>query len=80
MNCTNSLLDEAYASYSGLDLTLKDQSVLESHVQASSTPRRVNYTHGKQRCVNEMTTTVQTNSTHLNTTQLLIVTIETHSK
>ncbi|CAH8622930.1 unnamed protein product [Heterobilharzia americana] len=44
MNCTNSLLDEAYASYSGLDLTLKDQSVLESHVQASSTPRRVNYT------------------------------------
>ncbi|CAH8675856.1 unnamed protein product [Schistosoma rodhaini] len=43
MNRTNSPLDEAYETCSGLDLTLKDQSVLESHVQASSTPRRLNY-------------------------------------
>ncbi|RTG88455.1 uncharacterized protein DC041_0010124 [Schistosoma bovis] len=47
MNRTNSPLDEAYATCSGLDLTLKDQSVLESHVQASSTPRRLNYIPSK---------------------------------
>ncbi|CAH8650876.1 unnamed protein product [Schistosoma margrebowiei] len=47
MNRTNSTLDEAYATCSGLDLTLKDQSVLESHVQASSTPRRLNYIPSK---------------------------------
>ncbi|VDP78789.1 unnamed protein product, partial [Schistosoma curassoni] len=46
-NRTNSPLDEAYATCSGLDLTLKDQSVLESHVQASSTPRRLNYIPSK---------------------------------
>ncbi|CAH8577424.1 unnamed protein product [Schistosoma turkestanicum] len=43
MNRTNSPFDEAYVTYSGLDLTLKDQSVLGSRVQASSTPRRLNY-------------------------------------
>ncbi|KAH8864472.1 Transcription factor Ovo-like 2 [Schistosoma japonicum] len=47
MNRTSSPLDEAYGTYSGLDLTLKDQSVLESHVQASSTPRRSNYVVSK---------------------------------
>ncbi|VDP99113.1 unnamed protein product [Trichobilharzia regenti] len=43
MSRTNSPVDEAYATYSGLDLTIKDQSVLESCVQASSTPRRVSH-------------------------------------
>ncbi|KAK4476309.1 hypothetical protein MN116_001510 [Schistosoma mekongi] len=72
MNRTSSPLDEAYGTYSGLDLTLKDQSVLESHVQASSTPRRSNYVVSKtlreqnDYCCSEQLITFENNSTLTN--------------